>query len=183
MRIQSVLAIAAIGAFALFASQTAHAQDQGTLIGDVVDGETGDNVPGVAVTASSPALQGKQTAVSDAAGKFRIDGLPIGVYSLSFQKEGFAAEPITDIQLRAGSTLRYDAVVYKAESNLAGGNAAGGQQTVKVTATAPVVDVGSTQTGGVINKDFASRVPLVAPGGKGGAQRSFEAAAQSMPQV
>src|SRR5688500_16381838 len=162
-----VLAAAFIASVGLFAAGDALAQNQGTLIGDVIDGETGEPVAGVTVTATSEALQGQQTAVSDDQGRFRIDALPIGTYALRFQKEGLSAEPITDIQLREGSPLY----------------GVGGASTGVVRVTAPVVDVGSTQSGGTINSDITRRVPLVAPGAKGGANRSFEAAAQAMPQV
>jgi hypothetical protein len=176
----SFAALFACAALSLVCATEARAQNQGTIIGDVIDGESGEPVPGVNVTATSPALQGSQSAVSDDQGRFRIDALPIGSYALSFQKEGVSAEPITDIQLRAGATLRYDAVVYREGSPLYG---VGGASTGVVRVTAPVVDVGSTQSGGTINSDITRRVPLVAPGAKGGANRSFEAAAQAMPQV
>ncbi len=167
-------------ALALGFAAPAHAQmNDGVIIGDVVDGDTGEDVAGVTVTATSPAMQGKQSAVTDGRGRFRLDGLPIGSYALAFTKEGFSAEPIGDIKLRAGATLRYDAVIYKSSSSLS----AGAGDTVRVVATAPVVDVGSTQSGGTLNSDVTRRVPLVAPGGRGGAQRSFEAAAHAMPQV
>lgn len=163
----------------LFAGD-ALAQDQGSIIGDVIDGESGEPVAGVTVTAASDSLQGRVSAVSDGQGRFRIDGLPIGTYALAFEKPGVSAEPITDIQLRAGATLRYDAVVYSEGSPLYG---VGGGSTGVVRVTAPVVDVGSTQSGGTINSDITRRVPLVAPGVKGGANRSFESAAAAMPQV
>ena len=149
----------------------------GSITGDVVDGDTGENVAGVTVTATSPALQGSVRAVTDEKGRYRLDGLPVGVHTLTVHKEGLRSEPITNIQMRSGVTLRYDAVVYPAASKSTAAD------TVRVVAGAPVVDVGSTQTGGTITSDMTRRIPLVPPGGKGGAQRSFEGAAQVMPQV
>lgn len=174
-------AILPLAVAALSSSAYAQALSEGSVQGDIVDGETGDPVSGVTVTATSPALQGKLSSVSDAEGRYRIDGLPPGTYTLSFVREGFSAEPITDIQVRAGATLRYDSVVYKEGSAMYGTGTA--SKVVKVSASAPVVDVGSTQTGGTINSDISRRVPLVAPGAKGGSNRSFESAAQAMPQV
>lgn len=163
----------------LLGASGARAQATGSILGEVVDGETAENVAGVKVTATSPSLQGTLSAVSDDTGHYRIDGLPIGVYTLAFTKDGFSAEPITDVNMRANATLRYDAVVYPLSSSLA----SGGPDVVRVSAGAPIVDVGSTQTGGTINADISRRIPLVAPGAKGGAMRSFEGAAEIMPQV
>src|SRR5688572_24151626 len=177
------VAVAVAVASALGFASSARAQtDQGSIIGDVVDGESGESVAGVVVTATSSALQGKLTAISDAQGRYRIDALPIGAYTLTFTKQGFSAEPISDVQMRPGATLRYDAVVYPEGSALFGvGDSAASAQIVKVSA--PVVDVGSTTTGGNIDADITRRIPVVAPGAKGGAQRSFEGAAALLPQV
>ncbi|MBN1225159.1 MAG: TonB-dependent receptor, partial [Candidatus Aminicenantes bacterium] len=65
------------------------AQETGEIIGRVTD-EEGVPLPGVAVTASSPSLQGQRTAVSNDVGSFRFPILPGGTYELVFQLQGFA---------------------------------------------------------------------------------------------
>ena len=60
----------------------------GTLRGAVVDAQ-GLVLPGVAVTASSPALQGVRTVVSDVNGNYRIVALPPGDYAVVFEIAGF----------------------------------------------------------------------------------------------
>jgi Carboxypeptidase regulatory-like domain/TonB-dependent Receptor Plug Domain len=68
-----------------------HAQgvQTGTIRGAVRD-EQGLAVPGVTVTATSPALQGPRTQVTDATGGFTFPNLPPGAYSVSFELSGFA---------------------------------------------------------------------------------------------
>ena len=63
----------------------------GAIRGKVVDP---DNLPlpGVTVTAASPALQGTRTTVSSANGDFIIPFLPAGDYSVTFELEGFQAQ-------------------------------------------------------------------------------------------
>lgn len=72
-------------------SATAHAQgvQTGTIRGIVRDT---DNlpVPGVTVTATSPALQGTRSAVTDTLGAYAIPGLPAGDYTVRFTLSGFA---------------------------------------------------------------------------------------------
>src|SRR4030095_9488543 len=46
-------------------------------------------LPGVTVTASSPVLQGKRSAVTDVNGVFIIKGLPAGTYALAFELSQF----------------------------------------------------------------------------------------------
>ena len=63
---------------------SAFAQDAG-IIGQVVD-ESGAALPGVTVTAKSPALQVPEvTAVTDGRGEYRLTPLPIGTYEVTYE--------------------------------------------------------------------------------------------------
>jgi hypothetical protein len=61
----------------------------GTIRGTVVD-QQGLTVPGVTVTATSPALQGPRTTVTDSGGVFSIPALPPGTYEVQYELSGFA---------------------------------------------------------------------------------------------
>jgi outer membrane receptor protein involved in Fe transport len=62
---------------------------QATLAGEVTD-TTGAVLPGVTVEAASPALTGKvRTAVTDGSGRYRIESLPLGTYTVTFGLTGF----------------------------------------------------------------------------------------------
>ena len=63
---------------------------QATLAGEVKD-TTGAVLPGVTVEAASPALGGKvRTVVSDGSGRYRLESLTPGSYTLTFSLSGFA---------------------------------------------------------------------------------------------
>src|SRR5438034_6168855 len=64
-------------------------QSTGTIQGDLVD-STGGAAPGVKIRAVNQASGAARTAVSDAAGHFRLTALPTGVYTLQLELEGFA---------------------------------------------------------------------------------------------
>src|SRR5688500_19062663 len=62
---------------------------QATLAGEVKD-TTGAVLPGVTVEAASPALLEKvRTAVTDGSGRYRIESLPPGSYTVRFSLTGF----------------------------------------------------------------------------------------------
>jgi Carboxypeptidase regulatory-like domain len=91
-----------------FASHTASAQTgDGSLRGYVKD-EQGGILPGVTVTATSPALLAPVVAVTDTAGYYRVNNLPPGTYMLSAELTGFAVYKREGILMRAGSTFSVD---------------------------------------------------------------------------
>src|SRR2546427_3076816 len=61
---------------------------RGRLTGVVAD-NSGAVLPGVTITASSPALIQPQTTTSGADGAYRFPALPSGLYSLNFALQGF----------------------------------------------------------------------------------------------
>ncbi len=61
----------------------------GTISGHVTDPE-GLALPGVAVTAASPVLQGMRKAVTSANGDYIVPFLPAGEYTVTFELQGFA---------------------------------------------------------------------------------------------
>lgn len=61
----------------------------GTIQGRVAD-SGGDPLPGVVVSASSPALQGVRATTTAGNGAYTLPGLPPGTYTLTYELEGFA---------------------------------------------------------------------------------------------
>jgi hypothetical protein len=122
----------------LAGGQMAYGQNRtaGSIEGLVVD-STGGALPGVTVTASSPALQIRQVAaVTDGEGRYRIVDLSPGIYEVRFELPGFQPFVRQDLQLDAGFAARVSAT-------LAIGTLA---EAIVVTGESPVVD--ATNTGG-----------------------------------
>src|SRR5258708_13852878 len=79
----------------------------GSLRGYVKD-EQGGVLPGVTVTAKSPDLLAPVTAVSDAAGYYRLNNLPPGTFTVTAELAGFATIRREGIVMRVGLTFTLD---------------------------------------------------------------------------
>ncbi|MDE3155464.1 MAG: TonB-dependent receptor [Acidobacteriota bacterium] len=132
----------------LAAPASAQITGAGVLTGTVKDAQ-GAVLPGVTVTATSPALIGTQVSVSEANGVYRIPALPAGTYTLQFDLSGFRTMTRTNIQLAVNQTLTVDMVMQLASV----------KENVTVTAESPVVDIQSTQLGNVQNTAKLVGVP------------------------
>ncbi len=155
----------------LLAAAPAGAQGTSVIMGTLVDAATTKPVADVLVTVSSPVLQGEQVAVTDASGLYRLPQLPPGEYTLRLEREGY--QPYA----RSGIVLRLDAMVRLNVELLPEGL----QEEITVVAQAPTVDVGSSSTGTNVNTDFARRISMAAPGGRGSSVRSFESLSEVAP--
>ncbi len=124
----------------------------GTVRGAVVDAQ-GLVLPGVTVTASSSALQGLRTAVSDVNGNYRIVALPPGDYAVVFEIPGFeAVEEAATVPL--GGEIGVNAVLAPE----------GVTETVQVVAVVPTpietTETSSNTTAEQVNALPVSRTPF-----------------------
>jgi hypothetical protein len=111
-------------------------QQAAGIIGTVTD-ESGGVLPGVTVTATSPALQVPSvTAVTDATGEYRLTPLPIGTYTVDYVLSGFQTVRREGVRLTIGFTARLD-IGLKVGSL---------EETITVSGLSPVVDTTSTTT-------------------------------------
>ncbi len=142
------------------------------LTGTVVDTVTKKPLVDVVVTATSPALQGEQIAVTDSSGSFRVPQLPSGTYSLKFEREAYKLFTRADIPLRIDHTIRVNIELQPEALE---------SEVITIVESAPIVDIGSTTTGVTVAHDLIDRLSVVAP--NGGGVRSFDALAAIAPQV
>lgn len=139
------LAILAIGLFA----DVAIAQElRGRIVGVVKD-DSGAVVPGVTVTATSPALIQPQTTTSGAAGDYRFPALPSGLYAITYELNGFQTVKREAIRVTLNTTLTLDATLKAA--NLA--------ETITVTEETPTVDTKTTSIGTSFTKELLTDIP------------------------
>jgi hypothetical protein len=122
---------------------------QGGLRGYVKD-EQGGALPGVTVTATSPALIQPASAVTDAEGYYRLINLPPGTYSIAAELTGFASYKREDILLRAGATFEVD-VTMKIGTL---------QETVTVSGDSPMLEVSNPSNVLNISGEFQREMPI-----------------------
>ena len=74
----------------------------GSIIGAVQD-SSGAVVSGAAVTAVESATNSAFQTVTNNEGSFQIPGLPVGIYNLTIQSQGFSPLKIQNINVQTGS--------------------------------------------------------------------------------
>ena len=156
----------------MLVSTVALAQGTSVITGTVTDAATGKPVPDVVVTARSPALQGEQIVVTDAAGLYRLAQLPAGEYTIALEKESYKPFSRSEVTVRTDRTVRVNIQVQP--------EAVQSEQIV-VVARPPAVDVSSTTSGIVVGQEFINNIAFIRPSGSG--VRSFESLASVAPQV
>ena len=117
--------LAMLFAMGIAASTFAQGVQTGTIRGTVKD-QQGLAVPGTTITATSPALQGSRSVVSDGQGQFTINALPPGTYTVKFTLSGFN-EVTRTLTLPLGIVIEQNATIQPA----------GVTEAVQVTAPIP----------------------------------------------
>ena len=151
---------ASLTTVSLLAPHIAAAQSTttGAIQGSVTDGKTNEKLAGVTVIASSPALQGTQTAITDENGHYEITSLPPGNYLVTFY---YADITVRHPDINVGIS-KVTPVFQKLNSSDAKG------EIVEVHDTVPNIDTTSTNQGITIDQNYLKNIPV--PG------RTFEAA-------
>jgi hypothetical protein len=151
-RTQRLLWLCAVGLCLVLVADRAvagQAAAAGSIIGQVKD-ESGGVLPGVTVTAKSPALQVPSVvSVTDAQGEYRLTPLPIGLYTVDYELQGFQTLRQAEVRVALGFVARLDIKL----------NVGTVAETVTVSGEAPVVDVTSTTTATRFNKETLEVLP------------------------
>jgi hypothetical protein len=132
----------------LLVAVPAWAQTTGTITGTVTD-NTGALLPGVTVTATSPALMGTQTAVTNEQGVYRFPSLPPGEYALKYTLTGFGTVNREGIIITIGFTATVPVQLAVATVT----------EVVTVTGASPVVDVKNTNIQTNITQEMLKDIP------------------------
>lgn len=142
---RGLLALGLVAALAVSAS----AQNVSSHLTGVVKDAQGAVLPGVTVTATSPALIGSQVAVTQDNGSYLFPSLPAGTYALKFELSGFQTFTRANIALSLNQTLTVNAQMQLASL----------KESVTVTAESPVVDTQTTTIGNTMNTAKLISVP------------------------
>lgn len=131
---------------------TAVFAQQGTtdVRGRAIDAQ-GAVLPGVTVTVRNQDTGNFRDTVSGDDGSFIASGLVPGTYQITAELQGFKKFDRQGLRLEVGKTATIDVTL----------EVGGLEETVSVTATAPIVDVTSKEIGGNITSDTLVKLPSV----------------------
>ena len=134
----------------------------GQVVGRVID-SSGAVLPGVTLVASSPALPGTATTVTDGQGDYRFPALPFGQYRIAASLQGFGPKTLENLSLKIGETLRVNLQL-----------APGLSETVTVESAASVIDTASSTNDVSLNSEAIMELPR---------DRSFDSIITIIPSV
>lgn len=122
---------------------------QASITGTIKD-TSGAVLPGVTVDASSPALIEKVRSVSsDSTGQYRIENLRPGAYTVTFTLSGFSVVRREGIELTGAFTATVNAELRVGAL----------EETLTVTAEAPIVDIQSTTRATSLGHEVIDPIP------------------------
>jgi hypothetical protein len=139
-----IFALAAL----LAVSSTSYAQQEAVLSGTIRD-TTGGVLPGVVVRAVHEATGNSFEAVTDEAGAYRL-AVRVGAYRISADLSGFAAVTRTGVEVLVGQQVAVNIEMQPATL----------QESVTVTAEAPLVDVTRSRVSGNIDPRQMQELPV-----------------------
>ena len=133
-----------LGCASAFAQQTT-----GGIIGRVVD-QQGAAIPGVTVTAKNPATGFVRAEVSDAEGVYRLTALPVAIYEVTAELQGFEAVSKKDIEVNVAQVQAVDFALKVAAL----------AETINVTGATPLIQTTNASVGQVVDLRRVERLPL-----------------------
>jgi len=148
MKSRSIPVFFAVLAF-IFAIAANAQTFRGSIQGTVTDG-SGAAIVGAQVKVFSPDTGLSRTLSANDQGQYTASELPLGNYSITFEKQGFQTTTLTGIKVSVGAPTRADA---KLSTGMV-------EQVVQVTADVPLVETTNNTTGGTIEAVEAAELPV-----------------------
>src|SRR6266403_1090825 len=139
------IVLLSMGSGSAFAQATA----SGTIQGTVTDA-TGAAVSGAQVVAKSKATDSTRTTTTGDTGYYRFELLPVGIYTVTVSKTGFASVAET-IEILIGQTATVNAELKTGSMS----------EVIEVTSEAPVVDITKTDVSQNITPTEVENLPMV----------------------
>ena len=146
--------IAALAGIVLLAAASAYAQTAAGSLGGSVTDPNGASVPGAKVVATNIETGAKQEVSSTEAGLYVFSTLPVSMYTISAEKTGFKKLNRQNIEIRIAQRLDMDLRLEVGDV----------QQTVEVTADAPLLETSTAERGQNLSQKFMDNLPLFSGG-------------------
>jgi hypothetical protein len=124
-------------------------QTTGNITGRVVD-QQGAAMPGVTVTAKSGQTGFTRSEVSDAEGLYRLAALPVGLYDVTAELQGFSPAGNKGIEVNVAQTVTLDFAMRVAQLS----------ETVNVTGASPLIETTASSVGGLVDVKRIENLPL-----------------------
>jgi len=137
----------------LAASVSLAQMNTGSLSGTITDAN-GAIVPAAKVTARNIAAGQDYQTLSTEAGLYVFASLPVGAYSVTFEKTGFKKLNRGNIEIRVAQRQTLDVALEVGDV----------QQTVEVTAEAPLLEATTSERGQSFSNKFMDTLPLFTGG-------------------
>jgi outer membrane receptor protein involved in Fe transport len=150
MKTKALALVIAAGQTMCAMAAYAQTSTTGAIKGVIVDAAGNEPVAGAVVVASSPAMQGTQTELTDNSGAYFFSSLPPGSYEVHvYYNNGRWARG--NIAVPLGKVVGVNIAIDLEK--------AGSSETIRIDGRAPVIDQGSTKTGVVIDDEYTRNIP------------------------
>ena len=121
----------------------------GTISGTIVD-VGGAVIPGADVTIHNQETGGERHLLSNDAGTFAAFSIPVGVYSITVTRDGFAPQTRTGVGLTVGQAIRIDLTLHTGKVS----------EQITVTDAPPSVNLSTQQISGLVDERQVKDLPL-----------------------
>lgn len=123
--------------------------DRAGLNGTITD-PSGKVIPDVHVVAEMPDTGLRRETVSSPTGSYDIPELPVGIYTVTFDRPGFKTLTFVDVKQVVGRTRTLDAML----------QVAGGQERLEVLASSEQMERNNSTVTGLVERTQAEELPL-----------------------
>ena len=138
-----------VAAVLLFSFPLFSQLNTGRISGAVTD-QSGGAISGAKVTVTEVATGAARPLTSDSSGQYAAPNLNPGIYTLRAEFMGFQTLERQNIEVGAGGDVRVDVTLQPGQQN----------QTITVTESLPLVNTTNAQTGGTLENNMITNVPL-----------------------
>ena len=121
----------------------------GRISGQITD-QSGGAIAGATVTVIDVARGENRVLATDAAGLYAAPNLTPGIYTVRAEFMGFKTVDRQNVEVGVGSDIRVDITLQPGEQT----------QTVTVTEALPIVNTTNAQTGGTLDNQLLSNLPI-----------------------